>query len=458
MKALLLLYRDLRVTDQTALSHALREADELAIAYIYDENSEGIPFDSRYAGHSVRTRQASLAHMRTALMGLGHQVSSYVGDYVPVLKKIQSVYPFDVIYLNRFYDAPGQNCFEAAKGLGVELKAFEDAVVFSSRRILKKDGSPYQMFTPYYHQWLDRLASTPFEISDLPSEYRAEPVDLEENAFLEGIEVLPSLPDYNEMMVKYNLFLKNGLITYMEDREIPSLEGTSGMSVFLNTGMMSPRVFVSRLRQVQGHDALLRQYVWREFYQQLLANTPRLIHEPMRREYGLIYWEEDPGYFEAWTSGTTGVPLVDAAMRALRATGRLHNRLRMVAASYLIKDLHVNWQLGEKYFMEQLADAEPALNNGGWQWCASTGTDSQAYFRVLNPWKQSLKYDSEAIFMKRWLPEYETAPAEAFHKENGLIGFRCPKSLVDHSLAVRQTKALYQASKMLYKRKENASE
>jgi deoxyribodipyrimidine photo-lyase len=457
VKALLLLYRDLRVTDQTALSYALREADSLAIAFIYDESSEGIPFGRRHSGHHIRTRQAALAHMGTALLALGHQVSSYVGDYVSVLKKIQSVYPFDTIYLNRFYDAPGRNLFEAAKSLNVELKAFEDAVVFSFRRILKKDGSPYQMFTPYYHQWLDRLERMPVEISGSLCQHRAYAVDLKENAFLECDEILAVLPDHGEALAKFSDFLTNGLHTYKEDREIPSLEGTSGMSVFLNTGMLSPRAFVSRLRQVQGHEALLRQYVWREFYQQLLANTPRLIHEPMRREYGWIQWEEDPRYFEAWASGTTGVPLVDASMRALRETGRLHNRLRMVVASYLVKDLHVNWQLGEQYFMEQLADAEPALNNGGWQWCASTGTDAQPYFRVFNPWKQSLKFDSEAIFMKRWLPEFEQAPAAAFHKENGLIDFCGPKPLVDHACAVRRTKELYQASKLLYTRKEIVS-
>lgn len=481
LKGLLLVYRDLRLEDQTALHEALREADELAILWIYDEKAEGIPWDRRAHSHGLRARLTAFKHFNGRLKTIGHQATLLTGDYTETLLALKSeVYNFDKLYFNRFYDRVGSAVAMAAKALaekyGVCVSASEDIMLFEPGRILKKDGTAYQMFTPYYKQWLERFRSAaPMGMTPLP-EIRARSVALKglvSNVLNAGADVAvngavnmavevaldvephPALEGgYEAMTAQWKAFLERPLSRFSEDRDFPAKQVTSGMSVYLNSGMLSPRQFVGELVKVADHEAVLRQYVWREFYLQLLRHQPHVLDGAMRPEYAGVRWEQNPAYFEAWCEGKTGVPIVDAAMRCLKAEGRMHNRLRMIAASYLVKDLHVNWQLGERYFYEMLVDYEPALNNGGWQWSASTGTDAQPYFRVFNPWQQSLRYDAEATFMKKWLPEVEKAPAELFHKPGGLTAFGYPEVIVDHGAAVRMTKALYQEARQAYARQD----
>lgn len=461
MKGLLLLYRDFRLEDQTALFKALEETDELVILWIYDEKEEGIPWALRETSHGLRTRLTAFWHFNELLKTIDHQALLVVGTYKEVLTVLRhQVYPFDAIYFNRFYDHAGKAIEAEAAATGARVCPHEDIMIFRPSEILKKDGTPYQMFTPYFRQWLDRLIRTPVSGEKPERLIRAKSAGLTSASLTHVLEPVsefdlePEHPvlkgGYNLMKSKWRTFLEDRLIKYSEHRDFPTLQGTSGMSVYLNTGMLSPRQFVSELIQYPGHEPLLRQYVWREFYMQLLSHHPHVLDSAMRPEYAAVRWETNPDYFEAWRQGQTGVPIVDAAMRCLNQEGRMHNRLRMVAASYLVKDLHVNWQLGEQYFFEQLADSEPALNNGGWQWSASTGTDAQPYFRVFNPWQQSLRYDEAAAFMKMWLPEVRSAPAALFHKPDGLAVYGYPKVIADHGASVRMTKALYQEARQAY--------
>lgn len=451
MKGLLLLYRDFRLEDQTALIKALEEADELSILWVYDEKEEGIPWEMRSNSHGLRTRLTAFRHFNGMLKTIGHQASLVVGDYNEVLAALrQQAYPFDAVYFNRFYDRAGRAVEAAAAATGAKVCPSEDITIFHPLEVLKKDGTAYQMFTPYYKQWLDRFLRTSFSEERPKLQLRAKSVVLTgETLFL-----TPDHPvlegGYSAMMEKWRSFLEDQMTHYTEQRDFPALEATSGMSVYLNSGMLSPRQFVSELIRFPGHEPVLRQYVWREFYQQLLWHQPHVLETAMRPEYAKVRWERNPEYFAAWCQGMTGVPIVDAAMRCLKEEGRMHNRLRMVAASYLVKDLHVDWQLGEQYFFEQLADYEPALNNGGWQWSASTGTDAQPFFRVFNPWQQSLRYDEAATFMKKWLPEARSAPAALFHKPGGLVEFGYPEVIVDHAAAVRMTKSLYREARQSY--------
>ncbi|WP_139159761.1 cryptochrome/photolyase family protein [Acidaminobacter hydrogenoformans] len=479
LKGLLLVYRDLRLEDQTALNEALREADELAVLWIYDEKAEGIPWDQRVRSHGLRARLTAFKHFNGRLKTIGHQATLLTGDYTETLIALKSeIYDFDKLYYNRFYDRVGNAMTLAAEVLaekyGVGVSVSEDIMLFEPTRILKKDGTPYQMFTPYYRQWLERFRSAaPMGMTSLP-EIQARSVavkgldltvfnsvaDRDKDRDKDRDMAVVVMPHpaldggYEAMAAQWKAFLESPLSRFSEDRDYPAKQATSGMSVYLNSGMLSPRQFVSELVKVADHEAVLRQYVWREFYLQLLHHQPHVLDGAMRPEYAGVRWEENPAYFEAWCEGKTGVPIVDAAMRCLKSEGRMHNRLRMIAASYLVKDLHVNWQLGERYFCEMLVDYEPALNNGGWQWSASTGTDAQPYFRVFNPWQQSLRYDAEAAFMKKWLPEVEKASAELFHKPGGLIAYGYPQVIVDHAAAVRMTKALYQEARQAYARQD----
>lgn len=457
MKGLLLLYRDFRLEDQTALFSALEETDELGILWVYDEKEEGIPWSSRESSHGLRTRLTAFRQFNDVLKTIGHEASLVVGNYKEVLMTLrQQAYPFDAVYFNRFYDRVGKAVEAAAAETGAQVCPHEDVMIFRPSEILKKDGTSYQMFTPYYRQWLDRFLRTPVSSGRQIPRPRAKsaaltsvPLTLVKGEAIESVH--PVLAGgYTAMRKQWRAFLEDRLTQYSERRDFPSLQATSGMSVYLNTGMLSPRQFVSELVRYPGHEPVLRQYVWREFYLQLLRNHPHVLERAMRPEYSSVRWERNPEYFEAWRQGRTGVPIVDAAMRCLKQEGRMHNRLRMVAASYLVKDLHVSWQFGEQYFFEQLADSEPALNNGGWQWSASTGTDAQPYFRVFNPWQQSLRYDEAATFMKSWLPEVERAPAALFHKPGGLAAYGYPEVIVDHGAAVRMTKALYQEARQAY--------
>lgn len=464
-----MLNRDFRLEDQTALGLALKEADELAVVWIYEEGLEGIPWVRRWESHGLRTRLEAFLRFQEALNTIGQQAFLCLLSYDEALAHIRQFFEFEKIFLNRGYDQIGRALSQAARRAGVPVEETGDGMIFEPERILKKDGTSYQMFTPYYRQWLQAMASEPpvsrmtidndfptsVKLADVPGMIFIEALEKElkedrPQNFHHGLGRRSALKGFTGMRQHLQDFLSNGLATYEALRDLPAVDGTSGMSVYLNTGMLSPRQFVGALLKTPGHETLLRQYVWREFYLQLAHHQPHVLTAAMRPEFASLEWERSPFYFEAWKNGETGVPLVDAAMKALAAEGKLHNRLRMVAASYLVKDLHVNWQQGEAYFRDMLADYEPALNNGGWQWCASTGTDAQPYFRVFNPWQQSLKFDPEAVFMKRWLPGFAQVEAKKFHQPGGLTAYGYPDVIVDHAEAVRMTKALYQQAKERY--------
>jgi deoxyribodipyrimidine photo-lyase len=455
LKGLLLVYRDMRVEDQTALRYAMAESDELAVVWIYDESAEGVPWRKRAESHGLKARLAAFEFFKNALGAFGLTAHVIIGSYLPVLKEIQSVYPYEKIYLNTAHDRAGIQSRKAAVSTGVSVQVCDDLTVFKPEDILKKDGSSYQMFTPYYKKWIDQLKQTQLVDFGAPEICKVRPVHLNVNGTSFQTETTAMAGGFTAMNEKWVDFLGTGLEGYLENRDYPERSATSGMSIYLNTGMMSPRRMVSMLIRSPGHEAVLRQYVWREFYQQILAHRPCVLDTAMRPEFADVHWESNPDYFDAWAEGQTGVPIVDAAMRQLRHEGYMHNRLRMVVASYLVKDLHVNWQLGERYFFEMLSDAEPALNNGGWQWSASTGTDAQPYFRVFNPWQQSLRYDPDAVYMKRWLSDYRDASAAEFHRPGGLVPFGYPEVIVDHAAAVKMTKALYQSAKNSFTNKES---
>ncbi len=357
-------------------------------------------------------------------------------------------------------------------GLGIALHTCKDHVIFEGREVLSKTGTPYGVFTPYQRAWLARLQTHPLTIQDpapLASSLAARPTALN--------QPVPELHDLGFAATNLReLKIPTGssgarrlfedfferMDQYHETRDFPAIKGPSYLSVHLRFGTVSIRKLVATALQrsltgSRGASVWLSELVWREFYFQILANFPHVCNGAFKPEYDAIQWERGPharALFAAWCEGRTGYPLVDAAMLQLNQTGYMHNRLRMVAGSFLVKDLGIDWRWGERYFAEKLNDFDLAANNGGWQWVASSGCDAQPWFRIFNPVSQSEKFDPEGKFIRRYLPQLAALPTPALHapwraspQERAAAGVELgrhyPEPLLQHDVARAQTLARY---------------
>jgi deoxyribodipyrimidine photo-lyase len=332
--------------------------------------------------------------------------------------------------------------------------------------VLKANGAPYTVFTPFSKAWKALLPPT---ISPLPAPDKFAPQPLLTS------EKLPSNPENplfpageREAQRRLAQFIHSPIYQYSETRNRLDLEGTSALSPYLRFGMLSMRQAASAALAVQrenraagqpadGAATWLNELIWREFYISILYHFPRVSQTAFNPALANIPWRDSESDFAAWKSGRTGVPIVDAAMRQLSATGWMHNRARMIVASFLVKDLLINWQWGERWFMENLLDGDPAANNGGWQWTAGTGTDAAPYFRIFNPVLQGRKFDPNGDYVRKWLPELAHLPTEAIHApwESGLKAPGYPeKPIVDHSIVKERTLRAYNSSKVSTSRTE----
>ncbi|KAG0273217.1 hypothetical protein BGZ95_010963 [Linnemannia exigua] len=361
------------------------------------------------------------------------------------------------------------------KHSGVYVEEHEDQCIVSPEDVRTKTGNPYAVFTPFYNTWCRLVETEPhyLEITEMPD---ANPPEAKE-IFAEHFKTNPpsSHPhplDINEMKRRYpagedeahtrlEKFIQEKGKGYHQGRDVPDQDGTSVLSPYLNAGVLSTRQCVVAARtanknKIQSGDEGLKTWIkelgWREFYRHILVAFPRVcMSRAFQPKTERVQWSDNDAHFQLWTEGKTGFPIVDAGkryllllascMRQLKATGYMHNRLRMIVACFLVKDLLVNWQKGEKYFMNSLIDGDLASNNGGWQWSASTGTDSQPYFRVFNPLLQSKRYDPKGEYIRRWVPELKTLTEQQIHdpsqalspKEFAKLGY--PKPIVDHAEA-----------------------
>ncbi len=324
-----------------------------------------------------------------------------------VWEQILLDYPVGAVFTNRDYEPYAiERDTKIAKWLaqrGISFHSYKDQCIFEKTEIAKDDGSPYTVFTPYSRKWLAKLnpAQTDEHYRSFGSEQwlhclapatHSNTVSLEQMGFTPNYTHFPQ-PDPNLEIIRH----------YAEKRNFPGIESTTRMGVHLRFGTVSIRQMV-RLG-LQHSPTWLNELIWREFYMMILANFPHVVHENFNRRYRNIPWRNHEGEFLAWCEGRTGYPIVDAGMRELNQTGFMHNRVRMVVASFLTKHLLVDWRWGEAYFAKKLLDFELSSNNGGWQWAASTGTDAQPYFRVFNPMEQAKKFDAQAIYVRRWVPE-----------------------------------------------------
>ena len=419
--------RDLRIKDNAGLFQALQSGKPVLPIFIFDTEilEELPPSDAR-----VSFIHQQISELARQLEAYGSSLIVRKGTPVEVWEALCAEYEIAEIYANQDYE-PYANARDAAVEALINQKGgtfhqVKDQVIFEKNEILTLAGKPYTVFTPYGKKWRATLSEShlmPFDIAPFTHHFFPIPPQpipsLVELGFEENHIPFPSASAEEEVIRHYH-----------ERRDFPALEGTSRLGIHLRFGTISIRQLVKKALSL--NTTFLNELIWREFYMQILWNFPQVVDSPFKPAYGRIPWRNVEADFEKWKNGQTGFPLVDAGMRQLNATGFMHNRLRMLTASFLTKHLLVNWQWGEAYFAKKLLDFELSSNNGGWQWAAGCGTDAAPYFRIFNPESQLKKFDPKGIFVRKWVPEYGT-PAY-------------PAPMVDHKAARERCLAVYKAA------------
>lgn len=476
--------RDLRLADNAALFHALKNCNKVHCAFVFDTDIlEGLPTKDR----RVAFIRESLVELHTLIQqaalnaGVEAQIASQTGLIVVhgrPLKEIAQLAKHleaQAVFANHD-DEPAALARDAQvrgalANAGVAFHTYKDHVVFERQEVLTLAGNPYTVFTPYKNAWLKKLQ--PQDLAPYDVQAHAAALTARPQAYQLPV---PTLPDIGFEPIDLNaLHYKSGVSgaqvlledflhridRYQDTRNFPAVKGPSYLSVHLRFGTVSIRQLAQeawlRYKNSEGASVWLSELIWRDFYAQILANFPHVAERSFKSEYDQIKWDHGPhgkALFAAWCEGRTGYPLVDAAMAQINQTGYMHNRLRMVVASFLTKDLGVDWRWGEKYFAEHLIDFDLSANNGGWQWASSSGCDAQPYFRIFNPTTQSEKFDPQGKFIKRYLPQLAGLEAADIHapweakplalKAAGItLGKDYPLPVVNHAEAREATLARY---------------
>jgi deoxyribodipyrimidine photo-lyase len=418
--------RDLRLSDNTALYHALREGLPVLPIFIFDPlilNKLENKSDRRvkFIHESLQEIQDSLLQMGASLCVL-HKTPADAFEYLLSKYKIQKVFnnhDYEPYAIQR------DNSIAALlKKQHIDFISYKDQVIFEKTEVVKEDGKPYTVFTPYSRKWKSLLNETNLDIyssEKLAGNFvKGKPMpipSLAEMGFLETSNTFPSKTLQEDILNHYG-----------ERRNYPGMNGTSRMGVHLRFGTISIRQLAARALAISP--VYLNELIWRDFYHMILYNFPQVgLGKAFKPAYDTIEWRIDNGEFKKWCDGQTGYPLVDAGMRELNETGFMHNRVRMVVASFLCKHLLLDWRLGEAYFAEKLLDFDLAANNGGWQWAAGSGCDAAPYFRIFNPYLQTKRFDPDFIYIKKWVPEFQE--------------FSYPKPIVDHEFARKRCLETY---------------
>ncbi|TAE03544.1 MAG: deoxyribodipyrimidine photo-lyase [Bacteroidetes bacterium] len=409
--------RDLRLDDNAGLYQALKSGFPVLPIFIFDKNildKLDDPSDRR-----VNFIYQELENIKNELEKIGSSLLIFYGNPLEIWQELIKKHEIKAVYTNTDYepyainrDLEVQKLLDSQK---IAFHSFKDQCILDHKEVLKDDGTPYSIFTPYSKKWKSVL--TDFHLKSYKNEkYFAnflktapfESVSLEKMGFQNKKDVFP------EKIVSDQIIAQ-----YADKRNFPAIKGTSRLSVHLRFGTISVRTLA---RQGLGKEGTwLNELIWRDFYMMILAKFPKVVDQSFKKQYDRIQWRNNPEEFEAWCEGKTGYPIVDAGMRELNATGFMHNRVRMIVASFLTKHLLVDWRWGELYFAKKLLDFDLSANNGGWQWAASCGCDATPYFRIFSPLAQTAKFDKDLIYIKKWIPELQT--------------FAYPKPIVKHEFA-----------------------
>ncbi len=447
-KAICWIRRDLRLTDHAPLEAATRLAKQVAAVFVFDTTILEKLEDR--GDKRLTFIHRSLEELDRKLRRSGSRLVVLHGDPRAEIPSLARKLNAEAVFAGKDYEpmAIERDASVRQNLVPAQFVTLKDHVVFEGLEVATREGHPYRVYSPYKKAWLAQLR--PSDAAEARPDYRnlwpREDLDrLVTESCLPSIEKLGFErqelwldPGEDAAQVRLSEFVRR-LPRYREDRDYPGIEGTSGLSAHFRFGTLSIR---TALRAALGNpgpgsDKWLSELIWREFYQMILDRFPYVVQRAFQQEYEGIEWPGDPEHFEAWKAGQTGFPIVDAAMRCLNATGWMHNRLRMVAASFLVKDLLVDWRLGEAYFARKLLDFDLAQNNGGWQWCASTGVDAQPAYRIFNPVLQSRKFDPDGRFIRQWCPELAHLSDSLIHwphEEGTLFGPDYPKPIVRHEV------------------------
>lgn len=465
--------RDLRLADNVALFHALSQCEKLYCAFVFDTAIlSSLPSDDR----RVAFIDACLSELQHDLRATGGDLIVCHGDAQEEIPRLVRHLAINAVFANRDYEPRAktrdESVAERLQTVGCVLSLHKDQVIFERNEILNGQGHPYRVFTAYKNSWLKTLRASDFDATPtsgvfstfarVPDSVSRRP-SLAQIGFTAPARPIPVPAGHTGAQTMLADFLSR-LSNYHDTRDFPALKGPSYLSVHLRFGTISVRALVRAVYPAVVHGnagaaTWLSELIWRDFYFAILHHFPHVAERAFRPEYEAITWESGPDAdrdFQAWSAGLTGYPIVDAGMRQLNQTGYMHNRLRMIVASFLTKDLGIDWRRGEQYFAEKLNDFDLAANNGGWQWVASTGCDAQPYFRIFNPVSQSRKFDAEGRFIRRYVPELASLSSSDIHAPwlmpdavlkaaNVQLGRSYSLPIVDHATARTLTLARYDA-------------
>jgi deoxyribodipyrimidine photo-lyase len=396
--------RDLRIHDNAALFKALKNGGQVQPIFVFDETIlSKLPRDDQ----RVVFIHKEIERLKEEYKKLGADLQVFYGNPITLVPEIAGKLNATSVYTNRDYEPYAlerdQKIFEVLGSKDIAFTGAKDHVIFEKSEVLKGDGTPYTIFTPYSRKWKEKLNE--LDLSSYEVEKEAGNLMQTNASPLISLEEM-DFEDKKKIEFPTRIFPEKIIHSYSETRDIPSILGTSRLSLHLRFGTISIRE-LARMA-VKNNETYLNELIWRDFYQMIIFHFPHSAKSAFRSKYDKIEWERNEEHFTAWCAGKTGYPLVDAGMRELNETGFMHNRVRMVVASFLTKHLLLDWRLGEGYFAEKLLDFELASNVGGWQWAAGCGCDAAPYFRVFNPTSQQEKFDKKFSYIQKWVPEFGT--------------------------------------------------
>lgn len=447
-KSLFIFRRDLRLQDNTALIAALKNSESVIPCFVLDPRQiKNHPYKSEKA---FQFMLESLMDLDDQLKKKGTPLSVFEGLPYEIIEQLITKEKIEAIYVNWDYTPFSQKRDQqikiVCKKKNVEFIQLHDALLHAPDAIRKVDGGFYTIYTPYMRNALSQDIPTPAanrlgnyfsgKFNGMKTIALNKYQDTSSSSHIKGgrkncLKILKKLGDF-----------KN----YDQERNIPALDATTHLSAHNKFGTCSVReVFYAICRDFNPEHTLIKELVWRDFFTQIGYNFPHVLGNAFNKKYANIKWDNDKKKLNAWCDGLTGFPIVDAGMRELNETGFMHNRVRMITASFLVKDLRVDWRWGEKYFAQKLVDYDPFVNNGNWQWAASTGCDAQPYFRIFNPWLQQERYDPDCIYIKKWIPELKNIPAKTVHKivKEPLENTRYPEPIIDHKQESAKTLSIF---------------
>ena len=416
--------RDLRLEDNIGLFHALNSGEQVLPVFIFDPDIlTQLPEDDA----RVTFIHALLSKIQEQLLKKGKSLAVFHGKPQAVFQTLIASHNISTVYTNHDYEPLARKrdmeIYSLLKEHHITFKTSKDQVIFEKNDVVKDDGTPYVVYTPYSKKWKEKFRG--IQLSRYPSEDYLDNISIHAYPFL-------SLEDigFKKSAITVSPFdISEKLIDHYEaTRNFPAISGTSMLGTYLRFGAVSIRKMVQKASESR-YETFLNELIWREFFMQILWHFPHTVNRSFREKYDAVVWENNEVLFQKWCEGKTGYPFVDAGMRELNATGHMHNRVRMIVASFLCKHLLIDWKWGETYFAQHLLDYEQSSNVGNWQWAAGSGVDAAPYFRIFNPTEQIKKFDPDLKYIKKWIPELETS--------------LYPKPIVDHKEAREKCLSVY---------------